>query len=106
MSFKKHGHKLPDSDTFRNVYLRHLYGGIYLNKLFENKKLIVYDESSFSTLDFAAKSWYFKGQTLYKKKCRIAYRVSLIAACDTDGGVYASFLQGNSAYLSTTLFLT
>ena len=52
MTYHKHGNKLPDADLFRNVFLRHHYGGIYLNKLFEGKKLIVLDESSFTTSDY------------------------------------------------------
>lgn len=105
MSYKLHDDKIPETDEFQNVFLRQKYGGILIGKLFEGKKIIVFDESSFNTVDYSSKSWYFRGETLFKKKARLSYRVSLIAACDNDGGVYASFLQGNSSFISTTIYL-
>ena len=71
LSYHKHGEDLPDVDTFEHVYQRHQYSGIYVQKLFEKYRLIVYDESSFCTVNFSTKSWYFKGETLKRKQNRI-----------------------------------
>ena len=85
------------------MLLRQQYAFAILQQLLFGRRIINLDESTLETLNYTRKLWLPKGRKCTVPKLPLSPKLSVIAAIDTEGRVYASLSQANTD--SDTLFL-
>ena len=93
----------PNSDA--QLRLRHDFAAKYLEVLAAGKRVINIDESLINHLNFNRKLWLPKDARHVVLKKVVNPRVVLIAAVDSNGGVYLSFSQANTNAFTFQLYM-
>ena len=93
----------PNEDA--QLRLRHDFAAKYLEVLAAGKRVINLDESLVNQLNFSRKLWLKKGSRHVVLKKVVNPQVVLIAAVDSNGGVYMSFSQANTNAWTFQLFV-
>ena len=95
----------PRTNCDRAMIQRQQYALFLLNEMLEGKRIINIDESAVGQGVFVKKGWTV-GNTPAKHSVKpFGYRLSLIAALDTDGKLYFAVSQANTDSRSFGAFL-
>mgnify|MGYP006167868317 CR=1 FL=1 len=80
----------------KNLVLRQQFAKMMITLLLQGKTIISTDESWIGMSDFRRRKWQVPGTTNSIPQLRVADRISMISALDSNGSVYLSLLQSNS----------